>query len=459
MKKHEKEIEIKLLQDEEDVVKKLEETYSRALRDIKRHARELKDSIDKLVELDPDNETLIRSKIYQLDYQKALQKQIEGFLKVIRSDNVKDIEDYMKVMYEDSYYTNIYNLHKKGMPVIVPINQELLIKSLTYDINKIPLSKRIYDNVDDVKKKVIAEISRGISTGMNYQDMGRNIHNVVDVSLRKAKMIAQNEGQRVKTDARIDSMKAAKEKGADIVKVWDCTYDKKTRPVHRELDQQWAELEEDFTYNGDGGGKVFAPKRFGKAHQDINCRCILLSVPRWDIDDTVQKRDNITGELIEAKNYDDWLEKYHKEVEKDVKSSEKVYNNSEKKLYKAYNSAIKSGELSSLADFNLYKKISEEMDKKLIGAVTSNNITIIGKSKHSIARVIGSVEQKRNGVKVSDIYDALTNKDSEILPIKERKNGKSQKFRSKVVEVSINIDTGNIIQVNPVHTGRKKGKS
>ena len=99
------------------------------------------------------------------------------------------------------------------------------------------------------------------------------------------------------------------------------------------------------------------------------------------------------------------------------------------------------------------------MDEKILGVVTSNNLTITGKSNHSIARVIGSIEQKRNGVQVSDILDALINKDSEILPVREMKNGRSQKFRNKVVEVSVNPDTGNIIQVNPVHTRRKKVES
>ena len=135
------------------------------------------------------------------------------------------------------------------------------------------------------------------------------------------------------------------------------------------------------------------------------------------------------------------------------------YNTDEWKMFKTFTSSIKSGELSALADFDLYKDISKEMDEKILGVVTSNNLTITGKSNHSIARVIGSIEQKRNGVQVSDILDALINKDSEILPVREMKNGRSQKFRNKVVEVSVNPDTGNIIQVNPVHTRRKKVES
>ena len=126
--------------------------------------------------------------------------------------------------------------------------------------------------------------------------------------------------------------------------------------------------------------------------------------------------------------------------------------------FKAYSRAINTGELTPLADFKLYKDIGREIDEKIVGIVTSNNIKITGKSYHCIARTIGSIEQKRNGVRVSDILDALTSEEAEVLPIKVSKNGRSQKFRNKAVEVSVNPDTGNIIQVNPVHTGRKKAK-
>lgn len=313
MKKHQAEVEKVLLGHEKEVYRKLKKTYDQALKDINRKSKELQKAIDKLVEEEPDNETLIRSKIYQLNYQKTLQAQISGYMDVLKSEHVKDINDYMKIMYEDSYISNFYNLNKLGVPVTAPINQDLMIKALTYDTNNIPLSKRVYDNVEKAKKDVLAEIQRGISTGMSSQDIARNIQNRMGVSYRKAKQLAQNEGHRVKTDARIDSMHEAKKKGADIVKVWDATLDGKTRPAHAELDQKHAEIDEPFKFSG---GEVQAPKKFGMAALDINCRCALISVPRWDIEDTVTKRDNITGELIEAKNYAEWKGKYYNVVEK-----------------------------------------------------------------------------------------------------------------------------------------------
>ena len=110
----------------------------------------------------------------------------------------------------------------------------------------------------------------------------------------------------------MDSAYVARSKGADVVKQWDATLDSKTRPVHRELDQQVAELDEPFKYSG---GEVMQPKEFGIAALDINCRCALLILPRWDVQDTYKRRDNISKNLVEAKNYADWKERYHAELD------------------------------------------------------------------------------------------------------------------------------------------------
>ena len=131
------------------------------------------------------------------------------------------------------------------------------------------------------------------------------------------------------------------------------------------------------------------------------------------------------------------------------------YHESAQNLFRRYTSSIDSGELSPLADFALYQQINDEMDRLFNSVVTSNGIAITGKSSHSVARVIGSVEQRRSGVSVADVLHALTDENSEVLPIKELKNSRSQKFRSDKVEVSVNPDTGIIIQVNPVHSKRK----
>lgn len=68
---------------------------------------------------------------------------------------------------------------------------------------------------------------------------------------------------------------------------------------------------------------------------------------------------------------------------------------------------IRSGELTPLATFELFEKTEKQLRKELKNLTTSNGIAITGYSKHCVARVIGSVEQRRNGIEVSDLVEAL----------------------------------------------------
>lgn len=233
------------------------------------------------------------------------------------------------------------------------------------------------------------------------------------------------------------------------------------------IDGQIRELDEPFTY---AGKSAMYPGGFGDASEDCNCRCVVLQRTRWAVEseDIYQKWNNETGGLIETTGYTDFKEKYLDRSQEQKNEFEKYqsilgknspktlddfiklkYNSgSEWKQFKAYSKLIEKGELTPLADFELYKKASENIDAKIVGSTTVNGIKITGKSIHFIARVIGSVEQRRNGVDVQKSLEALQNP-VEVYPIKELKNSNSQKFRSDECLITINPDTGNLIQVNP----------
>ena len=367
MKKHEKEIERYFLNSEREVLSELEATYKQALKDVNGKLKVLNDDIDKLIQQNPENETLIRSKIYQKQYQETLKKQITNNLDILKDENLKTVEAYMAKMYEDGYLSNMYNIQKYGVPITMPINQDLLIKSLTYDTAKIPLSTRLYDNVEDAKRRILNEVTRGISSGMSTAEIARNIENSLGVSRRKANQIAQNEGARVRIDAIMDSAHKAKERGADLVKKWDATLDNKTRPVHRELDQQHAELDDPFHSSI---GDVMQPKGFGLASQDINCRCAVLIVPRWDVEDDAQRRDNISGELINASSYADWKKKYYKQIE-----DETILNGA--KIAQETRNAIR-GALNKAGFTAIVGKVLGDTVKEY--AVNESNTTVLKKA-------------------------------------------------------------------------------
>ena len=115
--------------------------------------------------------------------------------------------------------------------------------------------------------------------------------------------------------------------------------------------------------------------------------------------------------------------------------------------FQYYSNAIDTGDLSPLASFDLYQHKSNEIDQLLVGKVAANGIRITGKSKHCIVRLIGSVSQRRSGVNTFDMLDTICNP-LRIDPVTYNSNGKSQRFIGRNAVVTINPDTGNIIQVN-----------
>lgn len=308
MDKYQKETEKLLLNHEKDVLNQLKGTYANALNDVKKEIKRLDDQIKELIAENPDNESLIRSKVYQLDYQKAMEQQLNETLNVIGRDNVKNVQSFLETMYTDSFLSINYHLQQKGIPVIMPINHKLLVDTINTPTEKLKFSDRLYNNVENLKKTVKAEISRGIAVGSSYSDMARNVANVTQIDFNKAYRIARTEGGRVSSVAKLNSMREAKKKGADIVKVWDSVLDGKTRTLHRLLDQQRAEVDEPFKV---GGVKVMHPHGFGRASEDVNCRCVLLSVPRWDLEDEIVKWDNENHQLIKTGNYQTWKKGYY----------------------------------------------------------------------------------------------------------------------------------------------------
>ncbi|MGO5071744.1 phage minor capsid protein [Roseburia faecis] len=124
---------------------------------------------------------------------------------------------------------------------------------------------------------------------------------------------------------------------------------------------------------------------------------------------------------------------------------------SEKKLFTHYSEAVKRGDVSPLADYDLYRRTAIELQDKCVGLVTSNGVKLEKRSLHSIDRVIGSVEQRRSGITVDDVVKALTSPEAEVRPVRHSKTAASQKFIYRNVEVTINPITKTLIQVNPHH--------
>lgn len=310
MNKYEKEVMKYSLKREKEVISELKKIYSKSLDEIGERIRVLM------------SDELTQSKIYRIEYQRALKGQISAILDVLNSNQYDSIQEYLKSCYEDGFIGTLYSLNGYGLPLIFPIEQEQVVNALMTD-SKISegMYKKLGHNVSELKKSISQEISRGLSTSMSYSDIARNLQNRSNVTINQSMNIVQTEGHRIQSVAALASGKKAKEKGAELVKVWDSTLDGKTRPHHKKLDGQVRELEEDFEVDG---MTADSPGHFGKPSEDCRCRCAILIKPRWDVDASFTKRDNETKELLEfenVKNYEEFKKKYWATASNSIKST------------------------------------------------------------------------------------------------------------------------------------------
>ncbi|MGN0621361.1 MAG: phage minor head protein [Porcipelethomonas sp.] len=305
MNKREKEVLRYTLEQEKAVIEELKAVYSKALDDIGEKIRALM------------ADELTQSKIYQIEYQKALKGQVSAGLDNLNSEQYDSISGYLKGCYEDGFIGALYNLQGFGIPLIIPIDQEQVVDALMLD-SKISegLYTKLGNNVGELKKAISQEISRGISTAMPYADIARNLRSRGNMTINQSMNIVQTEGHRIQSRSALDAGEKAKAKGADLVKVWDSTLDSKTRPHHRALDGQVRELDEDFEVDG---LTADSPGHFGTPSEDCRCRCAVLIKPRWDVDGSFTKRNNETGELLEfenVKSYEEFKKRYWETVDK-----------------------------------------------------------------------------------------------------------------------------------------------
>lgn len=362
MNKRDKEVIAYQLEDEKKVLRELKRQYERSLI-----------TIESKIKLLQSGE-MTQSKIYQVNYQKALKAQVDAILDKLQADEYDTIQQYLDRSYTDGYVGAMYQIGGSGVNVIVPIDQDAAAKAIITDSK---LSVNLYASLgydmDKLKKSVRDEITRGISASLSYEEIARNLTEYSTVALSNANRIVRTEAHRIQQASADDARLAAKAKGADVVKQWDASLDGATRPLHRELDGQIRETNEPFEADGK---KVMYPGKFGTPDQDCNCRCVALTRARWALDekelDTLKDRAKFFG-LDKTESFVDYKNKYL--------------------------NAAKSIEIPWKNRYNIGAEIFRKMDDprkngKFISDTTFDNLTIAAKKKGAI--IVRGTEEVEN---------------------------------------------------------------
>ena len=321
MNKRQKLVQQQFLNNEEEVIKRLRQVYEQSMADINAKIAELDESIEQLQRAYNDigedgigdlakavlgskkkftpaeaKETLrsmIQSKVYQKQYQEGLQKQVGDILDKMYTEQFATVSEYLDKCYEDGFVGTIYDLQGQGVPMCFPLDQEAMVRAVQLD-SKISrgLYERLGVDIDVLKKRITSEVSRGISTGMSYQQVAQQLDKKTSIGYTNAIRIARTEGHRIQVQGGMDACHKAQDMGASVVKQWDSTLDARTRDSHAQVDGEIKELDEPFS-----NGLMFPGDPNGPAAEVVNCRCALLQRARWALEGGFTKMNNFTKEL------------------------------------------------------------------------------------------------------------------------------------------------------------------
>lgn len=331
MNKRQKLVQEAFIDNEEAVIKRLKSVYNQSLKDINQKTKELQDQINALDSLqgmasDPEElailQSMKQSKVYQKQYQEALKKQVSSILDNMQVEEFKTVDEYLKKCYEDGFVGVMYDLNGQGIPLCFPMDQESIVRAVQLDSK---ISKGLYSRLDEdialLKRKITAQISRGISTGMTFAQVAKQLAAYTNIGFNNAVRIARTEGHRIQIQAGMDACFKAQDKGADVVKQWDSTLDKRTRKSHQHVDGEIRELDEPFS-----NGLMYPGDPSGGASEVVNCRCALLQRARWALDEdelqTLKDRAKYYG-LDKADNFSDFKKKYLKAADEIQKQESK----------------------------------------------------------------------------------------------------------------------------------------
>lgn len=304
MNKRQKEVIQYQLDSEKEVLEQLTKHYQRALDDINRKIRILQ------------SDELTQSRVYRIEYQKALKLQVEGILEKLHSDEYTTIQQFLSNSYTDAFVGTVYDFFGQGVPFILPIDNNAAVKAVITDSQ---ISESLYETLGvdtkKLKQSIRSEITRGIASGMPHSEIARNLAAYAKAPLSRAKTIVRTETHRIQQASKYDAQKQAVSRGANVVKQWNSTLDGNTRSTHRRLDGQIRELDEPFEIRGK---KAMYPGDFGDPAEDCNCRCQILQRARIALDEselqTLKDRAEYFG-LDKADDFEDFKKKFLKALE------------------------------------------------------------------------------------------------------------------------------------------------
>lgn len=144
------------------------------------------------------------------------------------------------------------------------------------------------------------------------------------------------------------------------------------------------------------------------------------------------------------------------------------YNDSPRyELLQRYARDVDSGWISPLSRFDNYEALYNQVQTEIVGTTASNGVVITGQSLYFMQRVIGTMVDpqklrdnlriiRRSGVDIEEIKAAIFSPERVDLPVSRQDGMRSIRFIGETCAVTVNPDTGMLIQTNRIPEKRKQ---
>ncbi|MFJ6264414.1 phage minor head protein [Lysinibacillus xylanilyticus] len=225
---------------------------------------------------------------------KMITQQLNADYKAI----IKLIRESEERLYIERYLMLAYLLQQstgEEMGFKIP-SVEVIKSAIDNLVEFLSLPKVFEEHRNSIIRRLNIEIAQSLQAGESYTDMAIRIENAMGWTRKKAILVARTEGGRVRSQADL-AVEEQASKTARLTKLWMSSLDTRVRKSHRKLDGQKADEDGYFHY---GSWKSKAPRLWGVASMDIQCRCHTIymvngKLPEYRrgkdyMDDTYQKK-------------------------------------------------------------------------------------------------------------------------------------------------------------------------
>ena len=411
----------------------------------------------------------------------SLQLQLQQHVEKLYGGQIDGFERLMKETYQTQYYHTAFEVQKAfeiGF-TLQALDETKLTKVISkpWTADGRTFSQKIWRDKNVLLDTLHIELIQSMARGEAPNRMISTIARKMNTSRSNAARLVMTESAFFSAAAQKDVYQELDVERYEII----ATLDHKTSSICQSMD-----------------GKVFKQEDFepGVTANPFHPHCRSTTAPYFEDDYSERIARDLDGKTYYVPSnmkYEEWyqmqVEKHGEQkiaVEKkkrNNKSSDKLqfektkeiigkqgpnsldafqdlkYNNSnEWNLLNDYKKSRENNMISPYTSFDDYVLYKNRINKELIGITTTDGTLIKSQSKHFIERVFGTNEdphtkRSRNGVSLDEIKEALL-----YGNVKERAN-QSKQYIGNTCEVSVNPETGNLIQVNPISSRRGQSET